>query len=134
MHAPVATEQEEEGEPGADAAPDAAAPDAAQQAEGGETLRQRTMMVPISVATAAPSATRMHTLLRLSEREGGAPVSLASLDSDGTVIVSFLAPGLVPPEVLETGPEAPDDDDDDALLLPATITADTQDAPDTVAA
>ena len=79
-------------------------------------------MVPLSVATAAATPARLQALMRLSAREAGAPVSLALVDCDGTVIVSYLHAGLVPPEVL-TGPEEPEDDDDGELALPATITA-----------
>ena len=90
-----------------------------------QAFRVRTLMVPLSVATAAPSPARLHQLLRLSEHERGAPVSLGLVDSDGTVIVSYLYAGMVPPEMLEVNERAEDDDDDDddAACL-ATIVAD----------
>ena len=91
-----------------------------------QAFRVRTLMVPLSIATAAPSPARLHQLLRLSEHERGAPVSLGLVDSDGTVIVSYLYAGMVPPEMLEvnerTGED--DDDDEDAVCMAATIVAD----------
>lgn len=99
--------QEDEADPPAAAAPgepagvaDAAA---AEAAAAGLAFRVRTLTVPVSVADAAPSPWRLHELLGplAGGAEGGAPVSLALVDTDGTVIVSHLYAGLVPPETLE---------------------------------
>ena len=90
----------------------------------GQTFRERTMMVPLSVANIAPTPDRLHQLLRLTDLEDGAPVSLAFVDSDGTVIVAYLHPGLVPPEVLQ-GAEPEDEEEDDTCLL-ATVLPDDE--------
>ena len=98
-------------------------PEPAEPAEPeGQTFRERTMMVPLSVANCAPTPDRLQRLLRLSETEDGAPVRLALVDSDGTVIVAYLHPGLVPPEVLQ-GAEPEDEDEDDGCML-ATVLPD----------
>jgi hypothetical protein len=107
------------GDAGGASAPPASAEPAEPPLEA-QAFRVRTLTVPISVANAAPSADRMHALLRLADSEGGAPVSLACVDCDGTVIVSHLHAGLVPPEVLH-GAEEPEDDDE---CLPATVMPD----------
>ena len=81
-------------------------------------------MVPLSVANVAPTPDRLHQLLRLTDAEDGAPVSLAFVDSDGTVIVAYLHPGLIPPEVLDQG-EAEDEEEDDTCML-ATVLPDDE--------
>ena len=91
----------------------------------GQAFRERTMMVPLSIANVATTPDRLQQLLRIADVEGGAPVSLAFVDSDGTVIVTYMYPGLVPPEVLQ-GAESEEDDDDGALL--ATVLPDDEPA------
>ena len=81
-------------------------------------------MVPLSIANVAPTPDRLHELLRLTDVEDGAPVSLALVDSDGTVIVAYLHPDLVPPEVLH-GAESGDDEEEDAGML-ATVLPDDE--------
>ena len=83
------------------------------------------MMVPLSIANVATTPDRLQRLLRIADVEGGAPVSLAFVDSDGTVIVTYMYPGLVPPEVLQ-GAESEDEDEDGALL--ATVLPDDEPA------
>ena len=93
------------------AEPEEAEPEDAVAVAAAQTaFRERTLTVPMSVSTSAPTPERLHTLLRLSEVEDGASVSLALVDSDGTVIVSHLYRGMVPPDVLD-GPEADEDAD-----------------------
>jgi hypothetical protein len=104
---------------GASCAPEA-------EAEEGQVFRVRTLAVPVSIPNTAPSADRLQTLLRLSEAEGGAPLSLAFVDADGTVIVSHIHPGLVAPEVLQ-GPEEEEEAEkaaDRAAFLAAAILPD----------
>jgi hypothetical protein len=120
--------------PAADAAAAARAPHAAgggasaaeEEAEEGQVFRVRTLAVPLSIPNVAPSPDRLRKLLRLSEAEGGAPLSLAFVDADGTVIVSHMHPGLVAPEVLQ-GPEEEEEAEEAAnraAFLAASILAD----------
>ena len=103
------------------AAPAAAAAAAAagQTAEEAAAQRVVTLIVPVSISTAAPTPDRLHQLLALSDVEGGAPVSMALVDSDCTCIVSNIYRGMVPPPALDVvdGEGVPDDDDD----LPAPV-------------
>ena len=66
------------------------------------TIRERTLTVPVSVSNSAPTPTRLHALLSLSDVEEGAPVSLALVAGDGTVIVSHLYRGFRAPDVLDS--------------------------------
>lgn len=97
----------------ADAAAAAAA--AAPPAPGGDVVaaqRVTTITVPVSISTCAPSPERLHQLLSLSDTEDGAPVSLALVDGDGTVIVSNIYRGMVPPPALDA---AAGDEDEEEL-------------------
>lgn len=91
--------------------------------EQAQTFRVRTLTVPVSIANTALSAERLQQLLRLSDVEAGASISLAFVDSDSTVIVTHLQPGLVPPDVLEGDANDGEEDDDD-VALPATVLPD----------
>ncbi len=87
--------------------------------EEGQVFRVRTLTIPMSVSNSAPTPDRLQQLLALSDVEEGAPVSLALVDGDGTVIVSHIYRGMVPPEVLETAEGEGDEDAfDDAYELP----------------
>lgn len=72
------------------------------EATDGLPQRVPTVTVPVSISNCAPSPERLHQLLALSDVEAGAPVSLALVDSDCTVIVSNIYRGMVPPPVLDT--------------------------------
>ena len=97
----------------------AAAGGVAPTAEEAAAQRVVTIIVPVSISTAAPTPDRLHQLLALSDVEGGAPVSMALVDSDCTCIVSNIYRGMVPPPALDVVDGAPDDDDD----LPAPAAA-----------
>ena len=88
-------------------------------------FRVRTLTVPISVSSSAPTPDRLHQLIALSDVEEGAPVSLALVDGDGTVIVSHLYRGMVPPEVLDA--EGDGEEEEEAVHdLPAGMPAAAQ--------
>ena len=99
-------EEEDWQAPGLDAEVEAAMA-ATAAAEAAETIRVRTLAVPMSVANSAPTPSRLHQLLALSDAEG-APVSLALVASDGTVIVSHIYRGMKPPDVLDADEDADD--------------------------
>jgi len=82
-------------------------------------FRVRTLTVPVSVSSSAPTPDRLHQLLALSDVEEGAPVSLALVDGDGTVIVSHLYRGRVPPEVLDA--EGDGEEEEEAVLDMPTV-------------
>ena len=97
----------------------AAAGGVAPTAEEAAAQRVVTIIVPVSISTAAPTPDRLHQLLALSDVEGGAPVSMALVDSDCTCIVSNIYRGMVPPPALDVVDGVADDDDD----LPAPVQA-----------
>ena len=74
------------------------------------TIRERTLTVPVSVSNSAPTPMRLHALLSLSDVEEGAPVSLALVAGDGTVIVSHLYRGFRAPDVLDSVADAAEDE------------------------
>jgi hypothetical protein len=81
-------------------------------AEEASAQRVATITVPVSISTSAPTPDRLHQLLALSDVEGGAPVSMALVDSDCTCIVSNIYRGFVPPPALDVVDGVADDADD----------------------